>query len=345
MFIKTPCPRAAGWGAQAMLLSFRAARFRRRNRVQKRNRRFKSTRFLPLSRLPARRRDPGPGGQGNKSPRAESSARAERGAQRRLREAGWELGEPRKSWRQVGTERGGRAALLPSGGSEPCPLLVLLLLPHPTADPRDSRGGRAEQHLPAVRGLDVGCGEAAAVNPTGGPGAARPGAEPRREERTEARGSRRARPQVAAAAGSRGGGAARQRGAGPRREGRGGARPLGGAAGGAIAVPREGQRRGLRGAVARCRCAPRAAVRSRAARFALEVLASLWVVGAVMRCRSAWGKKVKFQSAKKWGVRGSFRVRALSTVWWQSCLVVRGHVLPPAFSPSQVPFYSWLINW
>lgn len=120
--------------------------------------------------------------------------------------------------------------------------------------------------------MDVGCGEAAAVIPPAGP-------EPRGQVRSDEERSAEKRGAAAELALK----SRRQRaaaGAGPHVSGgrslggRGGARPLGGAAGGAIAVPREGQRRGLRGAVARCPCAPRAAVRLRAARFVLGVLAS-----------------------------------------------------------------------
>lgn len=206
--------------------------------AERTNRCFKSTRFLPLCRPSAQRRDPGPSGQG-KAERgtkasgqnaAPSGARRRRRADdaqphRRLREAGWELGEPHKSWRQVGTERGGRAAPrrapLPANGPALRPLL--LLLPHPSARPaqlpRRQRGAALTCGARVRRWLRRG----GRRNPTGGPGAARPGAERRGAKRREARGSRRARPQVAAAAGSRGGGASRQRGAEPRRAGRGAA--------------------------------------------------------------------------------------------------------------------------
>lgn len=84
MFIKTPYPRAAGWGAQAMLLSFRAARLRRGNRGRENESLLQVHSFsasLPTLRTTpgSRAERAGKGGAGNKSLGAERSS--ERGAE------------------------------------------------------------------------------------------------------------------------------------------------------------------------------------------------------------------------------------------------------------------------
>lgn len=117
--------------------------------VERTNRRSKSIHFLPLSRLSARRRDPGPGGQRNKSPGAESSA--ESGARSPAPAAGGGLGARGAAQKLTASRDGARG---PRGSA---PRRQLRAVPPPAPSSPLPRGRPAQ--LPRrQRGAALTCG-------------------------------------------------------------------------------------------------------------------------------------------------------------------------------------------